>query len=199
MLDGVGARLRATRRARQLTLDDVAAATGISPSTLSRLECGGCRPTLELLLPLSQTYGLPLDELVGAPPAGDPRVHPRPVRRNGVTIVPLTHLPGPQQAVKMVLPASRSRPELCRHAGFEWLYVLSGRLRLVVGEHELILDAGRAAEFDTRVAHWFGSTGDGPVELLSLLGLQGQRVHLTGTDGRSTPPEPPPDGVNSLA
>ncbi len=179
VLDGVGERLRSARRARQLTLGDVSEMTGISGSTLSRLESGGRRPTLELLLALSGVYGLPLDDLVGAPPVGDPRVHARPVRRNGITVVPLTHEPGPHQALKMILPASRSTPRPCRHEGREWLYVLSGTLRLIVGEHDVELEPGQAAEFDTRAAHWFGSTGDGPVEVLSLLGLQGQRVHLT--------------------
>ncbi|MFD5867227.1 helix-turn-helix domain-containing protein [Corynebacterium sp. NPDC060344] len=179
VLDRVGARLRSVRHAGRLTLDDVSAATGISTSTLSRLESGGRKPTLELLLALSRVYGLPLDDLVGAPQVGDPRVHARPIRRNGIVVVPLTHEPGPHEAVKMILPASRSTPRPCRHEGREWLYVLSGTLRLIVGDHDVELEPGHAAEFDTRAAHWFGSTGDGPVEVLSLLGPQGQRVHLT--------------------
>lgn len=179
VLAAVGSRLRGLRGAKAMTLDEVAAATGISASTLSRLESGGRKPTLELL-PLSRLYGLPLDDLVGAPDVGDPRIHPRPVRRNGMTVVPLTHFPGPQQALKMVIPSTRSAPRLQRHEGFEWLYVLSGRLRLVLGEQDLVLDVGQAAEFDTRTPHWFGSCGDGPVEILSLLGLQGQRIHLAG-------------------
>lgn len=138
------------------------------------------KPTLELLLKLSELYDLPLDDLVGAPPVGDPRVHPRPVRRNGMTVVPLTHIPGPQQAMKMVIPSTKSTPALRRHEGFEWLYVLSGQLRLVVGHHDIVLSVGQAAEFDTRILHWFGSTGSAPVEILSLLGLQGQKIHLAG-------------------
>lgn len=147
-------------------------------STLSRLECGGRKPTLELLLLLSRTFGLPLDDLVGAPPVGGPRIHPRPVRRNGMTVIPLTHAPGPQQALKMVIPAAKDTPRLTCHEGYEWMYVLSGELRLIVGDHDSVLPPGQAAEFDTRTAHWFGSTGHGTVEILSLLGLQGQRVHV---------------------
>lgn len=183
VLRDVGPRLRAFRHARSLTLEEVAVRTGISSSTLSRLESGGRRPTLELLLPLSQCYELPLDELVGAPSVGDPRVHPRPVRRKGVIVVPLTHLPGPRQALKMILPSDHSTPVTTRHEGVEWLYVLSGRLRLIVGEHDVILEPGQAAEFDTRAEHWFGSTGNGPVEILSLLGRHGERVHLAEPAG----------------
>ena len=60
------------------TLAQLAEATGISVSTLSRLESGRRRPTLELLLPLARAHQVPLDELVGAPATGDPRVHARP-------------------------------------------------------------------------------------------------------------------------
>lgn len=182
VLDGIGPRVRRIRRSRGMTLREVARSTGISVSTLSRLESGARRPTVALLLPLSQTFGVPLDALGGAPPVGDPRVHPRPVQRHGMTGIPLVHVPGPHQAVKMVIPAARNTPTLCRHEGLEWMYVLSGRLRLIVGDHDQILRPGQAADFDTRAAHWFGSTGAGPVELLSLLGLQGQRIHLAGPE-----------------
>lgn len=80
----------------------------------------------------------------------------------------------------MVIPSTRNQRRPCRHEGFEWLYVLSGRLRLIVGPHDQVLEPGQAAEFDTRTPHWFGSTGEAPVELLSLLGVQGQRIHLSG-------------------
>lgn len=179
VLVGVGPRLRRIRQARELTLGDVADSTSISVSTLSRLESGERKPTLELLLALSSLYDLPLDDLVGAPPVGDPRVYQRPVSRGGITVVPLTHFPGPQHALKMVIPSTRSVPHLCRHRGYEWLYVLSGELRLIVGSHDVVLTAGQAAEFDTTALHWFGSTGESPVEILSLLGLQGQRIHLS--------------------
>jgi transcriptional regulator with XRE-family HTH domain len=149
-------RLRALRRRRETTLADLSAATGISLSTLSRLESGARRPTLELLLPLARAHGVTLDELVGAPPTGDPRVHLRPVTRHGMTMLPLTRRPGGIQAYKLVIPASsrRRESEPQAHEGYEWLYVLNGRLRLVLGEHDLVLAPGEAAEFDTRAPHW---------------------------------------------
>lgn len=60
VLDAVGPRLRALRKQRGMTLADLSTATGTSESTLSRLESGGRRPTLELLLPLARVYGVPL-------------------------------------------------------------------------------------------------------------------------------------------
>ncbi len=178
VLDAVGPRLRALRRQRETTLAAVAEATGISVSTLSRLESGQRRPTLELLLPLARAYGVQLDDLVGAPPTGDPRVHMRPVLRNQMTMIPLTRQPSGAQAFKLIIPDRRCEPSLRVHEGYEWLYVLSGSLRLLLGEQDFILRPGEAAEFDTRTPHWFGSTGNGPVEVLSLFGPQGERAHL---------------------
>lgn len=180
VLDAVGPRLRALRRDRGITLADLSVTTGVSESTLSRLESGQRRATLELLLPLARTYGVPLDDLVGAPRTGDPRIHLKPVRRFGMTFVPLSRRPGGTQAFKMIIPA---RPEPLEptpqtHEGFEWLYVLNGRLRLVLGERDLTLPPGEAAEFDTSMPHWLGSADGGTVELLILFGLQGVRAHL---------------------
>jgi transcriptional regulator with XRE-family HTH domain len=190
-LNAVGPRLRALRLEREVTLAGLSAATGISVSTLSRLESGDRRPTLELLLPLAKAHGVTLDELVDAPPTGDPRIHLRPVTRHGMTMVPLTRRPGGIQAYKLVIPAGpRREPERQTHEGYEWLYVLNGRLRVVLGEHDLILSPGEAAEFDTRVPHWFGPADDAAVEFLSLFGSQGERAHLRASTqrpaGRST-------------
>ncbi len=179
-LGAVGPRLRALRRQRETTLADLSTATGISVSTLSRLESGSRKPTLELLLPLARAHGVTLDELVDAPPTGDPRIHLRPVTRHGMTMLPLTRRAGGIQAYKLVIPADsrRRNPEPKTHEGYEWLYVLNGRLRMVLGEQDFVLVPGEAAEFDTRVPHWFGAADPEPVEFLSLFGTQGERAHL---------------------
>lgn len=177
VLDRVGPRLQTLREARGLTLADVSERTGVSSSTLSRLENGQRRASLEVLLPLAQVYRLPLDELVGAPETGDPRVRLRPRRVNGRTVVPLAHQPGMPQAWKIVVPRGHSVPRLKTHEGTEWLYVLTGRMRLIVGERDLVLKAGEVAEFDTRLPHWFGSDGEIEAEILSIFGPQGERVH----------------------
>lgn len=180
-----GTRLRALRRERGMTLAQVEAATGISTSTLSRLESGGRRATLELLLPLARVYGTTLDDLVRPPGVPDPRVRSRPIRRDGMTMLPLTRHASGLQAYKMVLPPGRRTvPRPRTHEGYEWLYVLSGRLRLVLGDTETLLEPGEAAEFDTRVPHWFGSHDGGPVELLSLFGAQGERAHVRASTVR---------------
>jgi len=180
VLTAVGPRLRAVRRQRGTTLAQLSAATGISVSTLSRLESGQRRPTLELLLPLARVHQVPLEELVGAPATGDPRVSPKPVVRNGVTMIPLSRRPGGLQAYKLVLPPNvpAGEPEQQVHQGYDWIYVLSGRVRLLLGEHDLTLVAGEVAEFDTRTPHWFGNPGPGAAEVLGLFGPQGERLHV---------------------
>jgi transcriptional regulator with XRE-family HTH domain len=181
VLTGVGPRLRALRQGRGATLTQLSEDTGISVSTLSRLESGQRRPTLELLLPLARAYRVPLDELVNAPATGDPRIHPRPFNRNGRVFVPLTRHLGGLHAYKMIIPPEsfgEGRLEQRTHEGYDWLYVLSGRLRLALGEHDLVLTAGEAAEFDTRVPHGFANPGPHPVEVLSLFGAQGERIHV---------------------
>src|SRR4051795_4114295 len=177
LLSEVGPRLRRLRERRELTLTAVAAKTGISKSTLSRLESGQRKPSLELLLPLAETYHLPLDELVGAPPVGDPRIRIRPRTRNGRLVFPLTQRSSGMAVWKVVIPPERER-KLRTHAGYEWLYVLSGDMRLILGEHDITMRPGEVAEFDTRSPHWFGPAGDEPIEILSVHSSHGKRMHV---------------------
>jgi transcriptional regulator with XRE-family HTH domain len=185
-LERVPPRLKRVRLQRRLTLTDVAASTGISKSTLSRLENGQRRPTLELLLALSQAYRVPLDDLVGAPEVGDPRIRLKPGRVKGRTVLPLTRQPDGTQAWKIVIPTSKVAPQLRAHDGHEWIYVLSGHVRLLLGEHDLVLGPGEVAEFDTQVPHWFGSTGQEAAEILSIFGRPGERMNV-----RAAPHLPP--------
>lgn len=189
VLGAVGPRLKALRVERNLTLTEVAAASGVSASTLSRLEGGQRRPNLELLLPLARLYGVPLDDMVDAPSTGDPRIHLKPITHAGMTAVPLTRRPGGLQAFKMVLEgdARGEEPDPRVHEGYEWLYVLNGRLRLVLGDKDFELRPGEAAEFDTHTPHWFASADGRPVELISLFGQQGERMHVRARPKSGSP------------
>lgn len=179
-LESVGPRLRALRQRRGTTLTQLAEITGISVSTLSRLESGGRKPTLELLLPLARAHQVSLDELVDAPATGDPRIHARPIVRHGMTFLPLTRRPGGLQAFKQILPPGTPNgpQEQKTHEGYEWVYILSGQVRLLLGEHDLTLTAGEVAEFDTRVPHRITNPGPETAEILNLYGPQGERLHV---------------------
>jgi transcriptional regulator with XRE-family HTH domain len=186
-MSAIGPRLRRLRKQRDLTLTELARSTGISVSTLSRLESGQRRATIELLLPLARELRVAVDDLIGAPETGDPRLRIKPVVRNGMTLLPLTQRAGNLQAYKLIIhPARRPRrPEVSSHEGYEWLYVLDGRLRLVLGGNDLVMGPGEAAEFDTRTPHWFGNADERPVEVLTLFGHQGERAHLRTVPGRA--------------
>lgn len=183
VIAGLGPRLKRIRTEKNTTLASLSETTGISISTLSRLESGDRKPSLELLWPIARAHQMPLDDLVTAPPVADPRVRTTPTVREHVTIQPLTLRPGGLQAYKLLVRPEGTEPRPRVHEGYEWLYVLDGTLRLILGEHDLTMKPGEAAEFDTRIPHWFGAVGDRPVELLSLFGPQGERMHV-----RAKPP-----------
>ena len=119
MLDAVGPRLRALRTQRNVTLAEASAATGISVSTLSRLESGQRKPTLELLLPIARLHQISLEELIDAPETGDPRIHLKPHVHEWGTALPLTRRAGGIQAFKMVLPGGTGKegPDPQSHEG----------------------------------------------------------------------------------
>ncbi|WP_291057316.1 XRE family transcriptional regulator [Herbiconiux sp.] len=173
----IGARLRAARLDRALTLAELSATTGISASTISRLEAGKRQPNLELLIPLAAALETSIDELV-SDAVPDPRVHSRTVRSDGRIMHQLSGESSQNQAVRMILPAKVEEPSLRVHDGFEWVYVLKGRLRLLLGEHDLVLRAGEAAEFATRVPHWLGSADGEEVELMCIFNRDGERIHV---------------------
>ncbi|WP_427923501.1 helix-turn-helix domain-containing protein [Streptomyces sp. cg40] len=179
-LAAMGPRLRAARERRGATLTGVGRATGISPSTLSRIETGRRKPTLEVLLRLAKEYGVSLDELAGTAPAAERRT-PVPLSfGDDKAVLPLTRYVGGLHAHKHVLPAvgePPTRPRQVSHDGYEWLCVLYGRLWLALGDQDLVLTAGDVAEFDTRTPHGVANAGSGgPVEYLIMFGPQGERL-----------------------
>ena len=180
VLEAIGPRLRETRTARGLTLAEVAEQMGASVSTLSRLESGRRRPTLDLLIALARIYRVALDDLVGAPSTGDPRIRPTPIRAHGMVFLPLTNRNAPVEAVKIVLPGHRPGDPITQraHGGYEWLYVLSGTVDLKLGATVTTLATGEAAEFDTREPHGIASATTSAAEVLTLFSAEGERIHV---------------------
>ena len=176
-------RLRELRTERGLTLQQVADRASLDVSTLSRLEGGKRRLALDHVPALANALGVSADELLGARPPLDPRVRGAARTYNGMTMWPLTRR-GPAaglQAYKIHIGVQRRTPpdvdKLPVHEGHDWLYVLDGRLRLLLGADDLTIEPGEAVEFTTWTPHWFGSI-DGPVELIAILGPHGERIHL---------------------
>lgn len=174
-------RLRQLRTEQGLTLQQVSERAHLDVSTLSRLESGKRRLALDHLPLLAAALGVTSDDLLGATPPPDPRVHAAPQRHDGLTMWPLTN-GGPARglhAYKIRIDASRNRPptEHRVHEGHDWMYVLSGRMRLVLGEQDLVIEPGETVEFSTWTPHWFGAV-DGPVEVIAIFGAHGERMHL---------------------
>jgi len=174
-------RLRELRTEQGLTLAQVAERASIDTSTLSRLEAGKRRLALDHIPALAAALGVSADELLGAAPRQDPRIRSRSRTHKGVTMWPLTNRApaGGPHAYKLRIAAERRTPppELPVHEGHDWLYVLDGRMRLILGEEDLVIEAGEAVEFTTLTPHWFGAV-DGPVEAIALFGAHGERMHL---------------------
>lgn len=185
-LEQIGPRLRAARQKQNLTLENLASSAGISASTLSRLESGKRQANLELLLPLTRQLRIGIDELIPSA-IPDPRIRQTRSRRRGVEIVRLSPEGSPVHTFKMTYRVAADPARLRVHSGFDWLYVLSGRLRLLLGDQELTLSPGEAAEFDTRVPHAMGSADGNPAETINIFGVDGDRIHTRTSTTPDTP------------
>jgi transcriptional regulator with XRE-family HTH domain len=174
-------RLRELRVQHGLTLEDVASRSSIDVSTLSRLESGKRRLALDHLPRLAAALSVTTDELLKTPEAEDPRVKGSSHTSNNATYWPLTRQgpAGGLHAYKVRISARRRKPpaELPVHEGHDWTYVLSGRLRLILGERDFAIKPGEAVEFSTWTPHWFGVV-DEPVEAIMIFGVHGERLHL---------------------
>ena len=174
-------RLRELRAEQGLTLQQVSERAHIDISMLSRLESGKRRLALDHIAGLAAALGVSADDLLGGAPPPDPRVRSKPVTRDGLTMWPLTNRgpAGGLHAFKIRIGARRRKPpeSLRVHDGHDWMYILDGRMRLLLGDQDLIIEPGEAVEFSTHTPHWFGAI-DGPVELIAVFGPQGERTHL---------------------
>jgi transcriptional regulator with XRE-family HTH domain len=176
-------RLRSLRTARGWSIDEVARRSHIGPSTISRIETGHRRITLDHLVTLARALDTTVDELLAEEGPGDDVVI-RPTRdvAHGATYWMLTRHDDPTGRIvaKMRLPASTRRPAPQVHPGRDWFYVLDGTVRLVLGEQEHLVTVGQAAEFDTMTPHRILAHG-GPAEILTIFDHHGERTHLRPT------------------
>ncbi|MGD7707862.1 helix-turn-helix domain-containing protein [Microlunatus sp. Y2014] len=175
-LDQIGPRLREARHAKGWTLDDLASRAQLSVSTLSRLESGKRQASLELLIPITRQLGIRIDDLLPAADR-DPRVRRSPIRRHGLEIVPLSPEGAPVHTYRVSYPPATTPPALRVHDGYEWFYVLSGRIRLQLGEQVITLSRGEAAEFDTRTPHSISAVGARTAQVISIFNETGARIH----------------------
>jgi transcriptional regulator with XRE-family HTH domain len=174
-------RIRGLRLALGWSLDDLAARCYLSPSTLSRIETGHRRISLDQLTAISRALGTTLDQLVESVADDDVVIRPQHDAKRGLTSWMLTQEPGPQGVtvarMRVTKPASRRADALKVHPGHDWFTVLSGTVELLLGERTILIETGQAASFSTMVPHAFGAH-DGPAEILGIFDHDGQRTHL---------------------
>jgi transcriptional regulator with XRE-family HTH domain len=175
-------RLRELRSEQGLTLQQVSERAHIDISMLSRLESGKRRLALDHIPGLAAALGVSADDLLGGSQPPDPRVRGEPVQGDGLTMWPLTNRgqAGGLRTFKILVSGRRRKPPdtLRVHDGHDWIYVLDGRMRLLLGDQDLIIEAGEAVEFSTSTPHWFGTATNEPVELIAVFGPHGERAHL---------------------
>ncbi|GIH99280.1 transcriptional regulator [Planobispora takensis] len=182
-LDGlVRQRIRGLRTARGWSLDDLAARCYLSPSTLSRIETGHRRISLDQLVSIARALGTTLDQLVESEADEDVVIRPQRDEARGMTSWLLSRDPGMTVAkIRITRPAPQhGSTELNVHPGKDWFTVLSGTVVLLLGERTILVETGQAAEFSTMIPHAFGAH-DGPAEVLAILDHDGQRTHLRPT------------------
>lgn len=175
----VRTRLRTLRHTLGLSLDDVAARAHLSPSTISRVETGKRSISLDILLPLAAALQVDLDALLDVRSDDDVVIRPTPNSSAERTTWMLSRPTGSTIAVKMRLEPTPTPAEQRVHPGHDWFFVLGGRVRLWLGERQITVEAGEAAEFATMTPHAFAAI-DGPAELVMIFDRDGQRAHIHG-------------------
>ncbi|MEM7285775.1 MAG: XRE family transcriptional regulator [Actinomycetota bacterium] len=180
--DLVRTRLRGVRQSLGMSLDELAERSHVSPSTISRVETGKRGISLDLLVALAAGLEVSIDALLEPSTDDDVVIRPTPQRRPGVTTWSLSRPTGSMIAVKQRIETDRPAGEPKVHPGYDWFFVLSGCVRLTLGDRVILVDEGEAAEFDCMVPHLFEAEG-GPAEIISIFDRDGQRAHLHTASG----------------
>jgi transcriptional regulator with XRE-family HTH domain len=173
----VRTRLRSLRNTLGLSLDEVAARANLSASTISRVETGKRTISLDVLLPLASALHVDLDSLLDVHSDDDVVIRPVPSSSSDRTTWMLSRATGNTIAIKMRLEPTDRVPEQRVHPGHDWFFVIEGRVRLRLGERDLIVETGEAAEFATMTPHSTSAIG-GPAELIMIFDRDGQRSHV---------------------
>lgn len=173
----VRTRLRSLRNALGLSLNDLAARTRLGPSTISRIETGKRAISLDVLQPLAAALHVSVDALLDMSRDEDVVIRPTPSHADGRTTWMLSRSTASSLAIKIRLQPSIRALEQQVHPGHDWFFVLDGRVRLLLGVREIIVEAGQAAEFSTMTPHACEAV-DGPAELIMIFDRDGQRAHV---------------------
>jgi transcriptional regulator with XRE-family HTH domain len=162
----LGGRLRRLRKERGLTLDQVAALSGLSTSFLSALERGSSGSTVATLRRLLSAYGTTIDALMRTGHSGVGRITHAGRRQriterfNGVIVEQLTRGAVQMEAQLFAVEPGGGSQGAYSHEGEELIYVLEGRLELRLGSSERYrLKPGDCAYYPSTLDHEWWNPG----------------------------------------
>ena len=165
--------MRRLRKERGWNLEDLAERTNLSRAYLSRLENGERQPSLTALFHVAQAYGVAFSSLFEPEPDLESGVIVRaaetPMRRgNALSYASLSRGSWAfnLHPIRIVLPAEREEGEVYQHEGEQWLYVVSGRLGLEIGDEHSVLEPGDAAHFSAENPHRLTALGGQDAEII---------------------------------
>jgi transcriptional regulator with XRE-family HTH domain len=173
----VRTRLRSLRNTLGLSLDDLGARANLSPSTISRIETGKRTISLDVLLPLANALQIGLDTLLDVHRDDDVVIRPVVSSAGERTTWMLSRPTDSTIALKTRYEPTEQAPEQRTHPGRDWFFVIHGRVRLLLGEREIIVETGEAAEFTTMTPHSITAI-DRPAELIMVFDRDGHRAHI---------------------
>lgn len=165
-MEDLGARLRALRLERGLTLRELAMRLGKSESYLSKLENGKLNPSLASLKGIADALGKPLVHFFADQIMPSDTVLLDGQRRRLIVSPSLEYdilsAPNPEIALfRMTLKKGGSSGAAAyAHPGIESGLVLKGRVKIVVGDAEYILKAGDSITYRSDQPHRFENVGD---------------------------------------
>jgi DNA-binding XRE family transcriptional regulator len=163
VLTSIAENLRDLRTRAGLTLEQLAQRADLSTAHLSRIESGDRQPSIAALISLSRALGVPLSTLLGerrgAPAISIYSGHEAAHEANGLTIAGCSGFPGSTtlEALHITISPDRVPPTPARHRGEEWIYVVSGHLRLEFDDQIHLLEPGATAHFDANRPHRLGA------------------------------------------
>lgn len=173
----VRTRLRSLRRTLGLSLNEVAARANLSPSTISRIETGHRTISLDVLLPLTNALQIGLDTLLAVHADEDVVIRPEVSKSGERTTWMLSRPTANTIALKVRYEPTDRVPQLRTHPGHDWFYVTEGKVRLQLGDRQILVETGEAAEFTTMTPHSITAV-DRPAELIMLFDREGHRAHV---------------------
>lgn len=171
--ENVGSRIRRARKAKDMTLKDLAAKIGCSESLLSKIENGKGNPPLSTLHDLTKALEISISSLFADqdyPEVAIYRKGKRHTLRTSQTVmlealIPHTDQHRLQAHIHIVAPKGSPDGEYS-HVGEEVGFVLSGHLKLVVNGKAYFLSEGDSFSFRSELVHTYENHGDTETRVL---------------------------------